>query len=61
MNDQTTILVVDPDQRQRETICFTLEREGLHVLATRTMYEGLDRIERLDIDVLIAPTYRGAR
>ena len=55
MNDQTTILVVDPDQRQRETICLTLEREGLHVLATRTMYEALDRIERLDIDVLIAP------
>ena len=55
MNDQTTILVVDPDHRQRETICLTLEREGLHVLATRTMYEALDRIERLDIDVLIAP------
>ena len=55
MNDQTTILVVDPDQRQRETICLTLEREGLRVLATRTMYEALDRIERLDIDVLIAP------
>ena len=55
MNDQTTILVVHPDQRQRETICLTLEREGLHVLATRTMYEALDRIERLDIDVLIAP------
>ena len=55
MNDQTTILVVDPDQRQREIICLTLERERLHVLATRTMYEALDRIERLDIDVLIAP------
>ncbi|MCG8621864.1 MAG: response regulator, partial [Proteobacteria bacterium] len=55
MNDQTTILVADPDQRQREIICLTLEREGLHVLATRTMYEALDRIERLDIDVLIAP------
>ncbi len=55
MNDQITILVVDPDQRQRETICLTLEREGLHVLATRTMYEALDRIERLNIDVLIAP------
>ena len=27
----------------------------MHVLATRTMYEALDRIERLDIDVLIAP------
>ena len=55
MNDQITILVVDPDQRQREMICLTLERERLHVLATRTMYEALDRIERLDIDVLIAP------
>ena len=55
MSDQTTILVVDPDQRQRETICLTLEREGLRVLATRTTYEALDRIERLDIDVLIAP------
>ena len=53
MNDQTTILVVDPDHRQRETICLTLERERLHVLATRTMYEALDRIERLDIDVLM--------
>ena len=60
MNDQTTILVVDSDQRQRETICLTLEREGLRVLATRTMYEALDRIERLDIDVLIAPLI-GAR
>lgn len=55
MSDQITILVVDPDQRQREMTCLTLEREGLHVLATRTMYEALDRIERLDIDVLIAP------
>jgi two-component system response regulator HydG len=55
MNNQTTILVVEPDQRQRETICLALESEGLHVLATRTMYEALDRIERLNIDVLIAP------
>ena len=56
MNDQITILVVDPrPTAARKRFCLTLEREGLRVLATRTMYEALDRIERLDIDVLIAP------
>ncbi|MCZ6680107.1 MAG: sigma-54 dependent transcriptional regulator [Candidatus Poribacteria bacterium] len=53
MKDQTTILVVDSDQREREAICLALEREGLDVLATRNMYEAFDRIDRLDVDVLI--------
>ena len=55
MNNQTTVLIVHSDNRQKEIICLALEGEGLYLLATRTMYEALDRIERLDIDVLIAP------
>ena len=55
MNDQTDALVVDSDRRQRDTICHALEGEGLHVLVTDNQYAALDRIERLEIDVLIAP------
>jgi two-component system response regulator HydG len=55
MNNQTTALVVDSDRGQRDTICHALEGEGLHVLVTDNQYAALDRIERLEIDVLIAP------
>ena len=55
MNDQTTVLVTDADPRQRETICRALEGKGLEVLVTDNMYAALDRIERLKIDILIAP------
>ena len=55
MNEQSTVLVVDADQPERETICLALEAEGLSVLATRNMYEALDRLDRLDIDAVVAP------
>jgi two-component system response regulator HydG len=47
--------VTDADPRQRETICRALEGKGLEVFVTDNMYAALDRIERLKIDILIAP------
>ncbi len=55
MNEQKTVLVVDSDQWERETVCRALEGEGLRFIITRNMYEALDRIDRLQIDILIAP------
>ena len=55
MDNQTTVLVVDSDARQREIIYQALEGMGLNILITRSIYEALDRIERLKIDILIAP------
>ena len=55
MSQQKTVLVVNPDQRERETVCRALEGEGLHFVLTRNMYEALDRIDRLKIDILVAP------
>ena len=55
MNDRTTVLVVDSDERRREIICRALEGWGLQLLITRSIYEAYDRIERLRIDILIAP------
>ena len=55
MSQQKTVLVVNPDQRERETVCRALEGEGLHFVITRNMYEALDRIDRLKIDILVAP------
>ena len=55
MSQQKTVLVVNPDQRERETVCRALEGEGLHLVITRNMYEALDRVDRLRIDILVAP------
>ena len=55
MSQQKTVLVANPDQRERETVCRALEGEGLHFVITRNMYEALDRIDRLRIDILVAP------
>lgn len=55
MNSQTTTLVVDSDRRQCETICHALEGEGLQVHVADNQYAALDRIQRLEIHVLIAP------
>ncbi len=55
MSQQKTVLVVNPDQRERETVCRALEGEGLHIVITRNMYEALDRVDRLRIDILVAP------
>ncbi len=55
MNNQTTVLIVESDHRQGETICRALEGEGLHLLMTHHMYAALDRIEHLKVDILIAP------
>ena len=55
MSQQKTVLVVNPDQREREAVCRALEGEGLHFVITRNTYEALDRIDRLKIDILVAP------
>ena len=55
MSKSPKVLVVDAEQREREAICLALERNGVEVIATRTMYEALDRIDRLDIDAVVAP------
>src|ERR1041384_1728044 len=48
-----TILVVDDDQELQDLVNFALKREGYNVLQAHNAFEGLEMIEKEDVDLAL--------